>query len=398
MDKQIFCIIQAFACEETIEAAMQSLLDQTYKNWRCFIVNNGNTDRSFDIIKNFSARDARFIVLNKSRNDTSISWRMLLDVAKRFPDSFLCTLDADDIYKSDFFERAVNLAEKNELDIVACGTEVTLKKNASSRKEKLLKRRELATNLVVRKENFTNMFRSYKSFFNEMWGKLYRGKILANIDGGDLAYKTTGRCMPDLWFIYEVLSKCNAIGVISGASHKYYQYIIRDAMNATNIVHFGSASVFGIDRYSVYDTYDIMMGFLSRHGDISPALYEYMQAVLFSWLEEFYFKALLPMPDEAMVAQHIDKLISEPKFDELMTYRDTGAYDNLRGFVARKAFLERLKYFLIGQQYIRNCVSSANVAVLCEAPTIRLLNKSIEKLTVIRSNIDKITEGSLTSC
>ena len=42
MERKVICYIQAFDCEKTIEAAMQSILNQTYKNWICFVLSNGN--------------------------------------------------------------------------------------------------------------------------------------------------------------------------------------------------------------------------------------------------------------------------------------------------------------------------------------------------------------------
>ena len=60
---KIICCIQAFDCEKTIEAAMESVRAQSYDNWLCFVLSNGNKNTprtpngSFDVIKNTAARD-----------------------------------------------------------------------------------------------------------------------------------------------------------------------------------------------------------------------------------------------------------------------------------------------------------------------------------------------------
>ena len=181
MERKVICYIQAFDCEKTIEAAMQSILNQTYKNWICFVLSNGNQapNYSFDIIKAFAARDRRFVVLNKKYNLIDMYIPMLYHLAKCFPDSYICSLDADDEYKSDFFERAITLAEENHLDIVACGTEIVWKKRAGSRKETLISKRELKEDRIIKDEAFTSQFPIYKPFFNEMWGKLYHASLFS---------------------------------------------------------------------------------------------------------------------------------------------------------------------------------------------------------------------------
>lgn len=389
MNRRIICIIQAFECEKTIEAAMRSVLEQTYPNWLCFVISNGNrSDWSFDVIKNIGALDSRFVVLNKKDNDVGISLSMLYYLAQRFPDSYLCTLDADDAYLTDFFERAVTLAEKYELDIVSCGTEITLKRSAEATEETLLKRRALEQDLIVRKKDFTNQFLSYKSFFNEMWGKLYRASLFDERHNDMYIRKSFElHFMPDMLFTIDTLSRSRAIGVLSGTSHKYYQYELRSALNATALVNAGSArqdahgsrSKKNKRRFSIYATYETFMSFLEAHGKISDALYEYMQAVLFGWFGDFYMRTLLLLTDEVVAADLSYHLVFNPKFDELMSYQDNGIYDNLRDFIKRAEFCERLKNQLIGQMAIKNRVYK-NREKSCDAETRQKIAEIIKRL------------------
>ena len=95
---------------------MQSVLDQTYTDWLCFVLSNGNKNTvnapnwSFDVIKNFAAKDSRFIVWNKKTYGVDICIHILYDFARGFPYSYICSLDAAHVYQCDFFERAFALA------------------------------------------------------------------------------------------------------------------------------------------------------------------------------------------------------------------------------------------------------------------------------------------------
>lgn len=395
MGKKIICYIQAFDCKDTIAASMQSILEQTYGNWLCFVLSNGNgTNGSIDVIKGFAARDKRFIVLNKKYNSVDMYIPMLYHLAGRFPDSYICSLDADDVYKSDFFERAISLAQMHRLDIVACGTEIVLKKRPGSRKETPLGKREIEENLIIKEEGFTNKFPIYKPYFNEMWGKLYDTNLFG--EKYDEPYADRNffrRFLPDTLFTLDNLSRCTAIGILSGTSHKFYQFEQRNATNATVMANVVAASQkrkkisFRRKRgryFSVFDTYETIISFLRSHGEITGELHEYMQAVLFGWFGDFYTRTLLLTTDEARLAGHIGRLVFHPKFDEIMRYRDGGKYNNLKNYEKRKDYCELLKYTLICQEVIRNRERGRNshkrVMLRCTLRTRRKIEKIVAKL------------------
>lgn len=395
MDKKIICYIQAFDCEKTIEAAMQSVLDQTYENWLCFVLSNGNQppNNSLDVIKAVAARDRRFVVLNKQYNEVGRYIPMLCHLAKLFPDSYICSLDADDEYKSDFFERAITLAEEHQLDIVACGTEIVLKKRAGSRKETLLSKRELKEDRVINEEDFTSQFPLYKPFFNEMWGKLYRASLLSGkFDEKELHEKFYFRFLPDTLFTIDNLSRSTNIGILSGMSHKFCQFQQRKASNATVLANESAANhqekgilkkLKSRGRFSVYRTYETIMGFLNAHGTIDENIYEYMQAVLFGWFWDFYTRTLLLTTDEVKLAEHAYHLVFHEKFDELMTYRDSGKYQNLEHYESRMEFCQLLRNTIICQEFIQNrpnCISS----------TRRKLDKIANKLDYMSEKLSEL--------
>ncbi len=59
-DSLVSIIIPAFNREDVISETLQSVLNQSYKNWECIIVDDGSTDNTIDIIKSFSELDSRF--------------------------------------------------------------------------------------------------------------------------------------------------------------------------------------------------------------------------------------------------------------------------------------------------------------------------------------------------
>jgi glycosyltransferase involved in cell wall biosynthesis len=56
---EVSVIIPTFNYGHFIEDSLTSLLNQTFRYWECIIVDNGSTDNSAEIIKQFIARDTR---------------------------------------------------------------------------------------------------------------------------------------------------------------------------------------------------------------------------------------------------------------------------------------------------------------------------------------------------
>lgn len=405
MGAKVICYIQAFDCERTIEAAMQSVLDQTYENWLCFVLSNGNRNTAaapnatFDVIKNFAAKDNRFVVMNKKVNVVGMTGYAMSGLASRFPGSYLCALDADDEYERDFFHRGVTLAETHHLDIVACGTEIIQKEQAGEREGTLIKRRQIEEDLVIPKDQFTSRFMTYKPFFNETWGKLYRAELFPSDKTEERALREMvgGRFAADLLLALFLLSKSRAMGVLSGTSHKYFQYLRRPGTNASIMANATLAKEQsrrpGKMRYSIYSTHEIVMDFLRKHGEVDQALYEYTQAVLAGWLESYFTHALLPVQDEAAVAVLAAQLVFHPKFDGLMRYQGSGRYDNLRNYQQRMEFCWRLRYMLIAQHSVYNRKWLWKEGLRCSPATRKKLDRIIKKLEETIQMLSGLQEG-----
>lgn len=205
---------------------------------------------------------------------------MLGHLAASFLDTYICTLDADDEYDSAFFERGVAFAEEKRLDIVACGTEIILKKRAGEKEGTLLGRRQVEENLIVREDAFAEMFPTCKPFFNEMWRKLYRARLLCRKNYRQYVQeRLLGRFLADTLLTIDCLDRSRSIGILRGTYHRFFQYEQRTASNATLISNANLAQQevrrMQKSRFSVYGTHEQIMAFFRKHGEVDEALNEY---------------------------------------------------------------------------------------------------------------------------
>jgi len=89
-----------------IHLAIESVLNQTYKDWELIIVDDGSTDNTKDLIDEFIEKDNRIQYLYQKNKERSAARNNGIKEAKG---SWLCFLDSDDIYHSSHLHEFHNL-------------------------------------------------------------------------------------------------------------------------------------------------------------------------------------------------------------------------------------------------------------------------------------------------
>ncbi len=92
--------------EKTIQMAINSLLHQTYPNWKCIIVNDGSKDGTKSIIEEYES-DNRFKIIHLSENLGRGNARQV--ALENAEGDFLAFLDADDFYHPEKLEQQVKI-------------------------------------------------------------------------------------------------------------------------------------------------------------------------------------------------------------------------------------------------------------------------------------------------
>jgi len=104
-------VMPAYNAENYIAEAIESILNQTYKNFEFIIVNDGSTDNTLNIIKRYAKKDKRIIIIDhKERKGISETRNNGLRAAKG---KYIATHDSDDMSMPDRFQEQVNYLNKN---------------------------------------------------------------------------------------------------------------------------------------------------------------------------------------------------------------------------------------------------------------------------------------------
>jgi len=109
-------IIPCYNQANYLTYSLASVLEQTYTNWECIIVNDGATDNTKEVAKEWCAKDNRFVYVEKQNGGLSSARNAGINVAKG---DYIQFLDADDILVRTKLSDSLDLVQENEAIVVS---------------------------------------------------------------------------------------------------------------------------------------------------------------------------------------------------------------------------------------------------------------------------------------
>lgn len=111
-------VMPVYNSEKYLKAALNSLLEQSYKNIEIICVNDGSTDHSLAILERMAASDRRIKIINQSNGGPAKARNAALDAAKG---KYVNFVDSDDFVDKEMYSTLVEVAEKQKTDILVFG-------------------------------------------------------------------------------------------------------------------------------------------------------------------------------------------------------------------------------------------------------------------------------------
>lgn len=106
--------------EKYLREALDSIINQTYKDWELVIINDGSTDSTESIIKEYIDRGYPIVYHYQENHGLGYSRNEAL---KRSSGEFIAFIDQDDIWMPEKLEKQIPIFEKDEeVGIVFCNT------------------------------------------------------------------------------------------------------------------------------------------------------------------------------------------------------------------------------------------------------------------------------------
>lgn len=119
---QISVVMPVYNGQKYLNEAINSILNQTFRNFEFIIINDGSTDQSLEIIERYQKIDNRIILISRENRGLSAS---LNDGIEKAQGQYIARMDADDIsIHTRLQEQFDFLLENSHIDILGSWIEV----------------------------------------------------------------------------------------------------------------------------------------------------------------------------------------------------------------------------------------------------------------------------------
>lgn len=210
MDYLVSIIVPFYNVEGYIEKCIQSIEDQTYKNWELILVDDGSTDDSYAICNRYAGEGSRIRLFHRDRAGVSAARNYGINEAKG---EYILFADSDDWLDKDMLE--IMLREGDDADMIVCDAfNVTIKDG-----EQIISPRNLWE--TERRHKVSNKYTEVLSVSATLWNKLIKRNIIDNLRFEE--DKTYGE---DLIFMTKLMPAVKSAIIIP--DHLYYYLTNRE--------------------------------------------------------------------------------------------------------------------------------------------------------------------------
>jgi len=202
-------LIPIYNAELYLREALDSVVAQTFENWEAILVNDGSTDKSSEICKEYVKKDSRFKYICKEKNEGLLLARKT--GLENSCGEFIANLDSDDIYCPQFLEKMWEAIMEENSDFVQCGIVFWQNKGSIERWSNY----KFSENKLENVYNFTSSL-CMKLIKRKVYAKVLFPQIRL-INGEDyivalqIAYHSKqAKCIPESLYIYRIDSVTSA--------------------------------------------------------------------------------------------------------------------------------------------------------------------------------------------
>lgn len=199
-------IVPVYKVEKYLDSCIQSIINQTFKNWELILIDDGSPDNCPQKCDEYAKYDNRIIVLHVLNGGQSKARNIGMKMAKG---EFITFVDSDDDIEPDTYEGNIEFMINNpEVDFVQFPQKRIGWGNNFTKK----------TNVFYcgKKELFVNNYQDLQ-IDNTIWSKIYRKDSI-----GPVRFRE-GHVHEDKLFILELIKRVNVVYISNIGGYNYYK-------------------------------------------------------------------------------------------------------------------------------------------------------------------------------
>ena len=268
---KISIVIPIYNDEKYLKECLDSIINQTFKDFECICVDDCSTDRTAEIINDFVQKDKRFKYIKHNEN-LGVSYSRYTGLLQTKA-NWIAFIDHDDVVSSKYLEflyKRIN--NDTKIDVVSC------------------KYAFVNNKLRFMDDNIHNIsFYKGKEFINEdktgigfygctIWGKILKRDILLKLNCQKYKNDFPWCWFEDVFVMYLYYLTCNRVIVIDNILYGYREHI-------NSLIH----SPYNVKYYNDRIKCDCLIIEMLQKENLHASAYELYEGVLLSYIRTAYF-------------------------------------------------------------------------------------------------------------
>ena len=314
---ELSVVIPIYNVEKYLGECLDSVLAQTLSDMEIICVDDGSTDSSPDILREYAAADSRIKIISKPNSGYGHTMNTGFDAAQG---KYIGIVESDDVIPADMFEVLCREAEENDCDVVKADFRTFVDENGRRvftlrRLTEAVKEPEKYYNRVIDPTAEPDVFRLVMN----TWSGIYRTAFIR--DNNIRHNETPGASFQDNGLFFQTMALAKRVKFLD----RPFYMLRRD--NAASSVH-NKKKV-----WALCEEYDFIYSFLSGRKDLFDRLIGYF------WLKRYHNYAW--SYDERIGAEFREEFIHRFA-EEFRSARDRGELDISLLETREAARLERI--------------------------------------------------------
>lgn len=276
MNSKVSIIIPIYNTFQYLQECIQSVLSSTYKNLEIILINDGSTDNSIKIIRDFQQKyKDKIIVIDKKNEGVSMARNDGIKVATG---KYIIFVDSDDVIKSNMIEILINRMETNNVGLVACSYYKKYINNIDPI--------NFSEEGIFNKEEFFNILLKTDSVQGYLWNKIF---ITDVIKTNNLTFDKNIKICEDLLFCFQYI-QCIDIAEIINIPLYFYRMrkssTLNINQNSDNYVFYVFSKLYEINKQAFNNNKNLYMYIFFKYYNKKVKLYGLPKISIFYLLKE----------------------------------------------------------------------------------------------------------------
>lgn len=282
---KISIIVPIYNVEKYLQKCLKSLQSQTLKDTEIILVDDGSTDNSSQIAKDFQALQPDIVSYYRTENKGQSHARNI--GLEKATGDYICFVDSDDWIEEDMMQTLMEKCEEYDYDMVCCNTMLDYPNKSV----------EVRTGI---EKDYTSMQLEDKKYILQniypiVCSRIYKRKWI-----NTLPKFKEGIWYEDVLFCYEMMPKIQSIGVVE---KPFYHYIQRPK----SVTYTYNDKLY--DLFTVMDTilkYYKEQGIYEQYKDVLE--YEYVR-----YIYATFIRRLAKSKDKTIFKKGVEEALKQVK-------------------------------------------------------------------------------------